>query len=541
MPQFINWRKWNSEVVEETHGKVEFYRDLYDGKHHKIFPRAKQLIESGEVVEVLENGQRVALKAQPPYIMANVAKLVVDIPAMLVSRAIGKPTVSSEQTFTDPELALEVGAENATTKLSEIIEQIYDESGLQFEHWTNIVQHQIDGGIVGVVISDDNGVRIQTKARDMYFPHPDGNGCDLVYHKTLFVGTEGDKDIYEQFVHIHREWVEKGSVKTEELLYRKKDGQDELDQVEDEAEIARLLEIETGQIKQTFPNRTKTFVQYLANDKTFREELGQSALKNQESKQDEINWTLTRNAIVFQRNGKPRIAVSKEIFNQLQEKAFQRYGDESKIDSDDLEITTYDEKGKALEVIQVDITKIGDVEWVKDLMKLMFIETRTSEKAVDFYLDGSGGAQSGIAKFYDLFVSIMKAEKIANEYTEFLEGLFESALYFVQKDIEELEIVKPNFTVREMIPVTRKEMIDTETAAYNEGNGIQSLESSVKRANPQYTDEDVEDELERIEDGKATMNSSNMAGGASLTTAQNLLDNRDANGNPLPDPNEETE
>lgn len=531
MANRIKWSKWNSEIIESTHGRIEFYRDLYEGRHTKIFPRAKQLIESGEVLEVLENGLRTALKNQPPYIMANVSKLVVDIPAMLVSRAMGKPTVTDEQTLT-----IETADGTDTMTLSDILDDIHSRSRLSFEHWTNIVQQQMDGGLVGVIIDDGSGIRIQTKARDMYFPHPDGLGCDLVYTKNLYVRTEENgEDTYEDFVHVHREYVEKGSLITEELLYRRNEGQDELELIEDPNEAAQLLDMDPSDMKQTFADRDRPFVVYWANDKTFRHELGQSALKNQESKQDEINWTLTRNAIVYQRNGKPRIAVSKEIFNQLQEKAFERYGDESKIDSDDLEITTYDENGKALEVIQIDVTKIGDIAWVKDLMKLMFIETRTSEKAVDFYLDGSGSpAQSGIAKFYDLFVSIMKAEKIAGEYMEFLEELYENALYFVQKDYPELEIVKPNFTIKEMIPVTRKEMIDSETAAYGGGDGIQSLKTSVKRANPHWTDEEVDAEVEEIKAGQSTPNSTNLLNGAGATNLQNLLDNRDANGNPIP-------
>lgn len=554
MPHLINWDKWNSEIIEKTHGRVEFYRDLYDGKHNEIFPRAKNLIESGEVVEVIQNGVNTAIKLQPPYIVANVAKLVVDIPAMLVSRAVGKPTLIDDQKLVDPEyvapeqteVETEVETETkptdegGTISLSKIITDIHDRSRLSFEHWTNITQHQVDGGIVGVVINDDNGIRIQTKARDMYFPHEDGLGCDLVYDKKLYEETDTNgKDIYGDYIHIHREYIESGTLHTEELLFQKSSegGADALEQIEDETEVARLLEMEIGDIKQEYADRDRPFVVYWANDKTFRDELGQSALKNQEAKQEEINWTLTRNAIVYQRNGKPRIAVSKEIFKTLEERAYERYGDETKIDSDDLEITTFDEKGKAIEVVQIDVSKIGDIAWVKDLMKLMFVETRTSEKAVDFYLEGSGSpAQSGIAKFYDLFVSIMKSEKIATEYIEFLEELFENALYFIQKDFPELEITRPQIPLKEMIPVQRKEMIETENAAYGGGDGIQSLEQSVKRANPHWTDEEVESELDRIEEGKATPNSTNLAAGAGSTNLQNLLDNRDASGNPI-DPN----
>src|SRR5699024_6061484 len=112
--------------------------------------------------------------------------------------------------------------------------------------------------------------------------------------------------------------------------------------------------------------RSRPFIVYWPNQKTFMNPLGVSALDNQANKQDEINWTLTRNALTFERNGKPRIAVTSEIMRALQDKAMDRYGDESKIDHRDLEITEMDENGKALEVIQIDVTKIGDISWVKD-------------------------------------------------------------------------------------------------------------------------------------------------------------------------------
>jgi hypothetical protein len=545
MGHFINWEQFNDEVVESTHGKIKFYRDLYDGNHAELFPRAKDLKEKGEIVEIMEHGKTNARKYQPPYIVANVSKLVVDIPAMLISRAIGQPTikedtrmpVETEETAGTPRTGdegtlIENEPEEDDT-LGDIVEGIYNRSRLQFEHWTNITQHQVDGGIVGVVIDDDAGIRIQTKARDMYYPHPDGLGCDLVYdNKRLYVGTDDNgEDEYDDFVHIHREWIEKGDCHTQELLYRK-GSSDKIEPIEDEAEVARLLGMDANMIKQVFADRDRTFVVYWANDKTFRDELGQSALKNQESKQDEINWTLTRGAIVFQRNGKPRIKVTEDTFDELQRKAFERYNDENLIDADDLEITTYDEKGNSLEVVQIDVSKIGNIQWVKDLMKLMFIETRTSEKAVDFYLDGSSsGAQSGVAKFYDLFVSIMKADKIAAEYVEFLEELFENALYFAKKYNPEIEITRPNFTMREMIPVTRKERVETESMAFS--GEIQSREQSVKRMNPDWTDEEVEAELEKIEESKQTTNSTNLANGAASTNLQNLLDNRDSNGNPI--------
>src|SRR5699024_6388758 len=99
--------------------------------------------------------------------------------------------------------------------------------------------------------------------------------------------------------------------------------------------------------------------------------LGVSCMKGQDCQKDEINRTMTRNAITCERNGKPRMAVSKKIMQALEQKAVNRYGDSSRIDHRDLEVMTMDEDGNAMEIIQIDISRIGDIQWVKDLMKLM--------------------------------------------------------------------------------------------------------------------------------------------------------------------------
>lgn len=53
---------------------------------------------------------------------------------------------------------------------------------MKCKHWQNVVQHQIDGGIVGVPVIDDIGIRIDLKKWDLYFPDEDGVGIDLPYY-----------------------------------------------------------------------------------------------------------------------------------------------------------------------------------------------------------------------------------------------------------------------------------------------------------------------------------------------------------------------
>jgi hypothetical protein len=526
----IKWTKWDDKIVEELHGRIYFYRDLYEGNHAGLFSRAKELIDKGEIVDSIYKGRHHAKNVKTPYIVANVSKLVPEIPAMLVARSIGKVNSSIESSADQNEEANEEtdeiidgprgdAADNKITNLQqELINQISKNSKLQLEHWTNIVQHQIDGGLVGVPWNDERGLRIEFKQRDVYFPHDDEMGVDLVYERTF-----DDED----YLHVYRERVEKGDLTATHFLFKIVAG--ELEEVEDDLAL-ELLELE--ELEEKFPGRSRPFVVYWPNEKTFSNPLGNSALKNQESKQDEINWTLTRNSIVYERNGKPRLAVSKEIMEELKEAAYDRYGDERKIDHRDLEITTFDDKGKALEVIQIDVTKIGDLQWVKDLMKMMFIETKTSEKAVDFYLDGgSSAAQSGVAKFYDLFISIVKAEQIQGEYIYFLQQLFENCLWLANQDDSAVIIEEPEITLKSMIPISRKELIEENTLALEKG--AQSRETTVRRMNPNASEEWIEEELTRIEEEIQSDDTSSLLGGRATLT--NMMDNRDEDGNPIED------
>ncbi|POD46277.1 hypothetical protein BKM15_25895 [Pseudomonas syringae pv. syringae] len=532
----IKWEKWNQDIVKKIHGNVWFYRDLYEGNHSQIFSRAKNLIDKGEILDNIIDGPVKALNVQTPYIMANVAKLIPEIPAMLVSRSIGKIKSSIKSTEEQNEAVNEDTDElidgpddvlNGTIDnlQDELIKQIAKNSNLQFEHWSNILQQQMDGGIVGVPWKDERGIRIDFKSRDVYFPHDDGMGCDLVYER------EFDE---KEYLHVYRERVEQGNLLTTHTLY-KIENSDQLEEV-DEATAKDLLGLDT--LTDTFTGRSRPFVVYWPNEKTFSNPLGTSCLKNQEGKQDEINWTLTRSAITFERNGKPRIAISKEIMQALQEAAVQRYGEgnEGKIDHRDLEITTFDEQGKAMEIIQIDISKIGDIQWIKDLMKLMFIETKTSEKAVDFYMDeGGGAAQSGVAKFYDLFISIVKAEQIQSEYIYFLQQLFENCLWLANQDDKNVIIEEPEVQLNSMIPISRKELIEENNLTFVAGS--QSLETTVRRNNPHASEEWIEEELVRIEEGSQGDDTTSLISGRQTLT--NLQDNRDSEGNPIKGDEEE--
>lgn len=520
----IKWTKWTDKTIKKKHGHIKLYRALYDGDHAELSERARVLIEKGEITDQIIKGRAMASQVKTPYIVANVCKPIIDVPAMLVSLAMGQVTTSASL---DDFAGITIEPDEEGNQIDpldnqkEMIEGITRRSNLALEHKTNITHHQMDGGIVGVPFDGENGIRMEFKSRDVYFPHDDGQGCDLVYELTI---EDEETEDETEYIHVYRERVEDENLVTEHMLFnRDKSGQ--LAQIEDETEVMDILGLD--EITRTFTNRDKPFVVYWPNNKTFTNPLGRSALHNLANKQEEINWTLTRNAIVYERNGKPRIAVSKEIFQALSDKAFERHGDEGKIDHRDLEITTFDENGKAMEIIQIDITKIGDLTYVKDVMKMMLMETSTSQKALDLFNE-NGGAQSGVAKLYDLFISIMKAQQIMNEYVHFLQTLFENCLWIANQDDESIMIEEPRFQIKEMIQMSRKELIDQESSAFK--NGTQSLKTTVENQNPNASDEWVEDEIAQIEDGQASQDSTSILAGRS--TLSNLLDNRNPNGTP---------
>lgn len=506
------WEKFDQEEIEKEHGPIYYYRGLYEGKHSKIFPRAKNLIDKGEIVDNLIYGTNQQQNVQTPYIMANLSKLIPEIPAILVTRSLGKirTTLSKDDEEVD---------EETLEQQQEIIKKIQENSHLTFQHWGNIVQQQVDGGLVGVPWLDDKGLRLEFKARDVYFPHSEGIGADLCYEIEI-------ED--EKYLHVYREEIENNSLHTRHILYYL-DHDSKTEEVSDE-ETKHLLGI--NELENIYTGHDKLSIIYWPNEKTFMNPLGTSALKGQDAKQDEINWTLTRNAITYERNGKPRIAVSGEIMRALQEKAMERYGDESKIDHRDLEITQFDEEtGKAMEIIQIDTSKIGDVAWVKDLMKMMLMETKTSEKAIDFYMDNqaSNNADSGVAKFYDLFTSIVKAEQIQQEYVYFLQQLFQSAMSLLSYKDESVIPEKPDVSIKSMIPISRKELIEENQMAYE--SQMQSLETTIRRNNPNASEDWLNEEIEAVESEKGDDDSFSLENGRQ--NLQQMMGNRDSNGNPL--------
>ena len=572
------WQMFGKQTIKDVHGDMFYYRDLYEGRHHEIFPRAINLIDRGEIVDVYadKKGNQSPKNVRTPYIMLNVSKMIVDIPSMFVARSIGEfktnynkdsqaqeemtedisvrdtdntqrdevntdePNITDEQQATD-EPVNDFGNEmyettdtddfNGTTDDPQqaTIDQIVKNSN--FNHAMNITQLQVDGGIVAVPSMRNDQIAIDIKERNVYFPHDDDLGVDLVYELPQTVKEQSSNTSY---VHVYTERQEGQQVITYDRLYIRNDD-NELALVDDPSIIEDKLHLNDkfvdGVLMKVFDGRQRPFVSYLANNPTFMNKLGNSSLQGLDGKQEEVNWTLTRTAQTFERNGKPRISIPRGTMDTLKAIASDRYGDESRIDHEMLEVTEFDENGRSMEIHQIDTAKIGDMSYIKDIVRAMLAETQTSENAIELVKRDTSNPQSGTAKFYDLIVSIIKSEYIRNQYVDFLKNAIESALWFANKEDESIIIERPDIMLREMLPQPKQELSTDNIAKFNAG--VQSLTQTVRENNPDKSEEWVQEELQRIEDEKSKTDSMTQDAGA--MNLQQFMNNRDSAGNPLDD------
>lgn len=518
-------KSFTQEEITETHGDMFLYRDLYDGRHSKLFDRAKALIEQGEIIDRIEYGDVKAQNVQTPYIVVNISKMIVDIPTLFITRSMGKlqtnypiNEIEDDEDFNTEDNHIEGTKDDSLNGelfdlQQETLDQIEVNSNFSKHHGMNIKQWQIDGGIVAVPEVINGQVKLSFKERNVYYELEDGKTYQLRY----IVERDDDK-----YVHVHEEVEGENELTGSHTVYHM-DNNGDLQIVDDEEIIFDITKLEKDQRNYVLKGRKRTLFVYLPYSPTFMNRYGRSVLMGQEGKQDEVNWTMTRTAQIFERNGKPRISVSKEVMERLIDVSRQRYGVEDKFDHRDLEVTTIDEDGQSLQIHQIDISKIGDITYVKDVVKMMLMETQTSEKAIDFFTSEGAQAQSGTAKFYDLFLSIMKAEQMRDEYIEFIQQGVENCLWLLNLDNKDLIIEKPIVVQKDMMPVTSKETSTLNNQSY--AAGTQSLEQTVRNNNPDKSEEWIMEEVEKIEAERTSQDSMSLLRGN--MTGLNFNDNKE--------------
>ncbi len=518
-------KSFTQEEITETHGDMFLYRDLYDGRHSKLFDRAKALIEQGEIIDRIEYGDVKAQNVQTPYIVVNISKMIVDIPTLFITRSMGKlqtnypiNEIEDDEDFNTEDNHIEGTQDDSLNGelfdlQQETLDQIEVNSNFNKHHGMNIKQWQIDGGIVAVPEVINGQVKLSFKERNVYYELEDGKTYQLRY-----IVERGD----DKYVHVHEEVEGENELTGSHTVYHMDDNGD-LQIVEDEEIIFDITKLERDQRNYVLKGRKRTLFVYLPYSPTFMNRYGRSVLMGQEGKQDEVNWTMTRTAQIFERNGKPRISVSKEVMERLMQVSNERYGVDNKFDHRDLEVTTIDEDGQSLQIHQIDISKIGDITYVKDVIKMMLMETQTSEKAIDFFTSEGAQAQSGTAKFYDLFLSIMKAEQMRDEYIEFIQQGVENCMWLLNRDNSDIIIEKPIIVQKDMMPVTSKETSTLNNQSY--AAGTQSLEQTIRNNNPDKSEEWIMEEIEKIEAERTSQDSMSLLRGN--MTGLNFNDNKE--------------
>lgn len=518
-------KSFTQDEITETHGDMFLYRDLYDGRHSKLFDRAKALIEQGEIIDRIEYGDVKAQNVQTPYIVVNISKMIVDIPTLFITRSMGKlqtnypiNEIEDDEDFNAEDNHIEGTQDDSLNGelfdlQQETLDQIEVNSNFNKHHGMNIKQWQIDGGIVAVPEVINGQVKLSFKERNVYYELEDGKTYQLRY-----IVERGD----DKYVHVHEEVEGEDELTGSHTVYHMDDNGD-LQIVDDEEIIFDITKLEKELRNYVLKGRKRTLFVYLPYSPTFMNRYGRSVLMGQEGKQDEVNWTMTRTAQIFERNGKPRISVSKEVMERLIDVSRQRYGVEDKFDHRDLEVTTIDEDGQSLQIHQIDISKIGDITYVKDVIKMMLMETQTSEKAIDFFTSEGAQAQSGTAKFYDLFLSIMKAEQMRDEYIEFIQQGVENCMWLLNRDNSDIIIEKPIIVQKDMMPVTSKETSTLNNQSY--AAGTQSLEQTVRNNNPDKSEEWIMEEVEKIEAERTSQDSMSLLRGN--MTGLNFNDNKE--------------
>lgn len=171
--------RFTHDDIVETHGDMYMYRNLYNGLHELVFPRAEDKVKRGEMMARIEHGGNQAAKLQTPYIIANISKMIVDIPTLFINRSIGKvvTTISEEyEDMAEDERISEMEEDYEVIKENQqkIIDEIVDNSNLTRWHGMNIRQWQIDGGIVAVPEIKNGKPKLSFKERNVYYELDDG-------------------------------------------------------------------------------------------------------------------------------------------------------------------------------------------------------------------------------------------------------------------------------------------------------------------------------------------------------------------------------
>ncbi|MDW0113775.1 phage portal protein [Sporosarcina saromensis] len=458
---------------------MHYYRDLYEGNHKEIFPRAQQIVEQSQqsARTRLRNADRRQIvrkksKAETTlnnYVVVNFSSAIAELPADLINRSLGNISADEEK---DKDYL------DFVTMVSRV-------SNTKSALWAAIVQHQVDGGVAyRVRRTERKGTWFEWLPADLYFQHDDELGADITW-------TEERGN--ETYLRVERQRLEDvGLVVSQHVYLMKGDAVDsEIDFTDYNAEHGLNLEPII-----TLEGVNELMSGYLANDETLLQPRGRSALRNIDGIQEEINWTITRDSIVFEKHGKPKLAIPRKLWDTVANQNNANYGGRF-VRNADLEVVSYDENNGAVPMyITWDAQTAQSFEHVTRLIDYMMAISKTAATAVG--LGDAGGSLSAKAILYEWIQSVIKAEAIQEKFDHAIKGAIRKCTilenHFAGTDYE---VKDPIIEWKGMLPKADAESDEEESKKYTDG--VQSLETTIRNLHPDWSEEAIKNEIEKIQ------------------------------------------
>lgn len=460
-----------------------YYRLLYGGDHDLIFPRARSIQTTERVIRrarpgLYRRGRSADIKvtSEHQYVVVNFASLVAEVPADLINRALGNVSADVEE---GPEL--------------EFVSAVVTASKPNDKIWAAVTQHQVDGLIAYRIRRSAKGkVWFEWLLGDRYFPHEDGNGADLAWVEE-WDDSKGGK---VKFLRVERQELSDDGLTIQQMVF-KMDG-DTVGELLDTQQYAADYSIEIPE-DETLSGVEELLCGFVINDETLLHPRGRSALRNIDTIQEEINWTITRDSIVFDKHGKPKLAIPRALWDTVANQNLRDYGARF-VRGADLEVVSFDEKTGAIpQYITWDAKTEQSFEHVDRLIRYMLAVSKTSVQAAGLE---EGKGDTGIALLYLWIQSVIKADAIKDKFDGAMKDAIRKCM-LLENAIGNagLKPVNPVIEWGDMLPKAESEKDEEESKKYVDG--VQSLETTVRRLHPDWSEEAITAEIQKIEDDKA--------------------------------------
>ncbi|MDG5470522.1 phage portal protein [Jeotgalibacillus sp. ET6] len=463
---------------------MEFFRDLYEGNHAEIFPRAKTIGNETSIDKAAINRAKYRYlrdlkkkhaekNAVNHYVVINFASAIAELPADLINRSLGNISADEED----------------SKEYLEFISQIAKTSKVKSNLWSAIVQQQVDGAIAYRIRRNKRrGTWFEWLLADLYFEHDDEFGADIAW-------TEDRED--ETFLRVERQRLVDGGLELTQHVFEMKGSSIKYEK--DFREYASLYGI-LEEPSLLVSDLDELMCGIVTNDETLRHTRGRSGLRNIVEMQEEINWTITRDSVVFEKHGKPKLAIPRQLWDSVANKNNQNYGGRF-VRNADLEVVSYDEsKGAIPMYITWNAQTEQSFKHVARLIDYIMATSKTAATAVG--LGSAGGTLSAKAILYEWIQSVIKAEAIRDKFDETLKDALRKCVLLENAiSASDYEAKDPVIEWKDMLPKAEAETGEEESKKY--ADGVQSLETTVRNIHPDWSEKAIAEEVEKIQNEKA--------------------------------------